>query len=190
MLDPNINVEKKEAANYKPLPDDMYQVEFFDVTAEKRPTYDTRNLADDEKIYETVFNFQFVVLEETVVEGDSIRGRYVYENFVPSFLYIGKNGKNTLYNIIEALQGQTISPEQEAFGISGKDINNLIGKQCRVVTKQKTKGDKTFMNIDSYLPAKINLTPLSADEKQAMKAKAKDAGETVDPTEADVPDHG
>jgi hypothetical protein len=198
MLDETIHVEKKEASDYKPLPDDMYQVELLDVVSEMRPTYDTRLKPDNEKEYEAVFNFQFTVLEDGEFDGKPLRGRNIWYNFVPSYLYIGKNGKNALYQIVEAFQGQSLSPEQEAMGITGKYINDLIGKQCRVVTKQKTKGEKTFMNIESLLPAKTLLAALDAKEKEDARVKPKDASDKKaeadyageDPTEADVPFEG
>lgn len=177
MLDETIVVEKKESTTFAPLPNDMYQVELLDITSKEHETFDSKkaraNDASLTPIMETVFDFQFTVLETTEVDGKSIRGRNIFENFVPSYLYIGKNGKNTLYQIVEALQGQTISPEQEAMGITGKELNMLIGKQCRVITVQKTKGDKTYMNIDNYLTIKAPLTPLTEEEKKEAFIKPK-----------------
>jgi hypothetical protein len=173
MLNESFNAPKKEASNYSPLPDDMYQVELLDVTAEERPNYDTRSLPPEQQVLETVLNFQFTVLEGGEVDGKPLRGRNIFENFVPSFLYIGKNGKNSLYQIVEALQGQTVSLEQEAYGITGATLNSFIGKQCRVVTKQKAKGDKTFMNIESFLVAKSPLAPLTDAEKDEARVKPK-----------------
>lgn len=161
MLDETILVSKKEAENYAPLPDDIYTVQLVDIMSETRPTYDTRNSPKEEQEIETVFNFLFGVLEA----GDDIRGRRIIQSFVPTYLYIGNKGKNKLYQIVEALQGSSISQEQEAFGISGKELNELVGKQCRVGTKAEVKGDKTYTNIDKWLVARESKTALTTEEK-------------------------
>lgn len=177
MLDNNFVAEKKESVEYLPLPDDMYQVELLDVTSSVSETYDSKKArASDttlEPVMETVLEFQFTLLDGEE-DGKTLRGRNLWQNFVPSFLYISKkNGKNKLYQIVEALQGEALSFKQEAEGISGADINTLIGKQCRVVTKNKTIGDKTYTNIDSFLSAKSQLDPLTTDEKESARVKPK-----------------
>lgn len=167
-------IEKKEANSYAPLPENMYIVELLDVNSELRPTFDTRALPDDQKIMETVFNFHFVLLDGEE-NGKSLRGRSLWHNFVPSYLYIStKNGKNKLYEVIEALQKQTISPEQEAFGISGKELNGFIGKQTRVATSNTTKGDKTYSEIVKFYSNSPYVLGLSVDEKIAATPKPKE----------------
>lgn len=178
MLDNNLVAEKKESVEYEPLPDDMYQVELLDVNAKVEESYNSKKArATDptlEPVMETVFDFQFTLLDGEE-NGKSLRGRNLWQNFVPSFLYIStKNGKNKLYQIIEAFQGSPLTDKQEAEGISGSEINALIGKQCRVVTKNKAKGDKIYTNIDSFLSAKTKLEPLTAEEKEAARVKPKD----------------
>lgn len=174
MLDTNFLAEKKEASNYEPIPENMYTVELLDVSSESRPTYDTRNEADDKKIYEDVLNFHFVLLDGEE-NGKSLRGRSVWNNFVPAFLYISKkNGKNRLYEIVEALQKQTVTLEQEAFGIDGKYLNSLIGKQTRIATENQTKGDKTYTQIVKFYPLSTDLTPLTAEEKVEATPKPKE----------------
>jgi hypothetical protein len=174
MLDNNFTAEKKEAQGFSPIPEDMYTVELLDIASESRPTYDTRNKPEEEKEYEMVLNFQFVLLEGEE-EGKSLRGRSVWNNFVPSFLYISnKNGKNRLYEIVEALQKQTVSPQQEAEGISGAYLNSLIGKQCRIVTENKVKDEKTYTQIVKLMPVREPQTPLTAQEKIDATPKPKD----------------
>jgi len=171
MLNNDFVAEKKETQSFPPLPEDMYTVELVDVASEKRPTYDTRLKPDNEKEYETVLNFQFGLLDGSE-DGNSLRGRSVWANFVPSYLYISrKNGKNNLYKIVEALQGFAVSPQQEAEGISGTYLNSFVGKQCRVVTENKIDGDKVFTNINKFLPAKEQLVALTAEEKTAIRPK-------------------
>lgn len=175
MLEETIVAVKKESEDYTPLPDDVYTVELVDIVAEQRPTYDTRNNPKEEQVMEVVFNFLFGVLDA----GDDIRGRRVLQSFVPSYLYVSGKGKNKLYQIVEALQGQTVSPEQEAYGISGKELNALIGKQCRVGTKTETKGEKSYTNIDKWIVAREFKTPLTPDEKGKLEFPKKKDEETT-----------
>lgn len=177
MLDPKMTLPKEEAKAYKPLPEDVYAVELLDVTAKEVETYDSKEARKKDaslKIeMETVLDFQFVLLEGRDGSED-LRGRNIFQNFVPSYLYISSKGKNKLYQIVEALQAQTLSPEQEAFGVTGATLNSFIGKQCRVGTVNKTNGDKTYSNIDKFLPAKGEFAPLTTDEKAAAHIKPKE----------------
>lgn len=187
MINSNIKVEKREAQEMSPLPENIYQVQLLDVTDEERPTYDTRNKPDEEKEYETILNFQFVLLAGKDKDGSELRGRSVWANFIPTYLYISKkNGKNKLYQIVEALLGRELSPEDEAK-LDGEFINGLVGKQCRVGTKNKTNDNGTFTNIDVYYSADTELTPLSDEEKQKATPK-KDKEETVEENTIDPAD--
>lgn len=182
MLDENMHVEKKEVIEYKPLPPDVYTVELLDITAKENETYDSKQARKEgsqiQPILETVFDFQFVLLEGTDAD-EELRGRSVFQNFVPSVFYISaKNGKNKLYQIIEALQKAPLSPEQEAYGVSGKDINALIGKQCRVGTVVNVKGEKSYTNIDKFLPSKETFVGLTTEEKETARVKPKEAVST------------
>lgn len=181
MLDTNIKVEKKEGTNYDPLPENIYQVELLDITSENRPTYDTRNKPDNEKEYDTVFNFQFVLLNGKDKSGESLRGRNIWANFIPSYLYISsKNGKNKLYEITEALLGHELTQKEEAE-MDGQFLNSLIGKQVRVGVKNKaSKSDATkiYSNIDMYYFADELKDSLTDEEKE--KATVKDKEEKDD----------
>lgn len=171
-----IKVEKKEAADYPPLPKDVYQVQLLDVTSKQNPTYDTRNKSEAEKEYETIFSFQFVLLEgiqQATEKEVSLRGRNVWANFVPSYLYCSaKNGKNKLYRITEAFLGRDLTQEDE-MTMDADYLNALIGKQCRISVEPKTKGDKTFDNITDWLKANSQLTPLTDEEKEKATVKEK-----------------
>lgn len=172
----DIKIERKEAKAYPPLPSDVYTCEVLDVSSEKRATYDTKNKPDNEKEYETVFNFQFTILDE------ALRVRNIWANFVPTYLYIGqKNGKNQLYRIIEALQGHEITPEEEAT-FDASTLNNFIGHQCRVFVETVTKGDKTYDKAVKFLPALSRLPSLTAEEKDkaTVKNKPKEQEKSID----------
>lgn len=174
MISENITFEKKESQQYEALPENIYQVELLDVNVENRPTYDTRNKPDEEKVYEKVLNFQFTLLSGTH-EGKSLRGRNVWENFVSTYLYISsKHGKNKLYEVVEGLIGRSLKPEEEARGITSDQINGLIGSQVRVGVKNRVVGDKTYDRIEQYYPVEMQMNALTADEKDKARVKSKE----------------
>lgn len=178
MLDPQMAMPKEEGKEFKPYPEDVYAVELLDVNSEKVETYDSKQARKTdihlEPVMQDELTFQFVLLEGNDGE-ENLRGRNIFQNWVPPFLYIGKRGKNTLYQITEALQGESLSQKQEAEGITGADLNAFIGKQCRVgtVNKPSKDGSKIYSNIDKFLPAKGEFAPLTAEEKENAKIKPK-----------------
>lgn len=183
MINEDLKIEKRETADYVPIPEDMYQIEVLDVNNEKTETYDSKMGNTDKKEYEQILNLQYVVLDE----GEH-RGRSVWDNFVPTYLYISKkNGKNKLYQILESLLGRELTQQEEAEGINSETINGLIGKQMRVATKNVVKGDKTYTKIETYYKSKGDVTPLTEEEKEKATPKPKDT--TITPEEA-VEDDG
>lgn len=187
MLNPNMALPKEEAKEYKPLPEDVYTVELLDVNSKEVETYDSKKAREADvnlkPEMETVLDFQFVLLEGRDGDAD-LRGRNIFQNFVPSYLYISSKGKNKLYQITEALQAQTLSPKQEAEGITGADLNAFIGKQCRVGTVNKKNGDKVYSNIDKFLPVKETFPALSAKERDEARIKPKESDEQAAEAEA------
>jgi len=180
MIDPNMELPKNEGKEYKPFPEDVYAVELLDVNSKEVETYDSKQDRKTdvalEPIMETVLDFQFVLLEGRDGETE-LRGRNIFQNFVPTYLYVSSKGKNKLFQITEALQGEMLSQKQEAEGITGADLNAFIGKQCRVGTVNKTSGEKTYSNIDKFLVAKGDFAPLSAKEKDEARIKPKETEE-------------
>lgn len=163
--------EKKEIAEFTPLPKNIYQVELLNVNAEQRPTYDTRLLEDDKKIFETVLNFQLVLLAGKDKE-ENLRGRSTWINFVPTSLYISKkNGKNMLYKVVEALIGRDLTNEEEAYGLTSEKINSLVGRQCRVVVDVETKNGKTFNKVKDCVAKEVDYPKLTDEEKEKATVK-------------------
>lgn len=161
----DLKIEKQEGKEYPPIPKDVYQVQLIDVEQKEKANYDTRNKPEAEQVMETVLNFQYALLEGKDGE-EELKGRRVWANFVPSYLYISsKNGKNKLYRTVEALLGRELELKEEAEGITGKMINDLIGKQCRLSIEPKVKNDKTYDNITDWLKSNNDLEPLSDEEK-------------------------
>ena len=187
MLDNNMTLPKEEAKEYKPFPEDVYAVELLDVNSKEVETYDSKQERKTDvalvPVMETVLDFQFVLLEGRDGETD-LRGRNIFQNFVPKYLYVSSKGKNKLFQITEALQGETLTPKQEAEGITGADLNAFIGKQCRVGTINKVNGEKTYSNIDKFLPAKGDFDALTSQEKEDAKIKPRESDEDKAKAEA------
>ena len=175
MIEEKFEVEKKEKMEYPPLPKDVYQVELLDITAERRATYDTRNKPEEEKIMETILKFQFTLLEgiDRSKDNQKLRGRSVWENFVPTYLYEGKKGKNKLYKITEALIGRDLTREDE-MTMDSDFLNSLIGSQVRITIGHKESDGTVYDQITDYLVANSKLEQLSAEEIEKAKVKKKD----------------
>jgi hypothetical protein len=165
MIDPNYQVKKEEAKVYPPLPKNIYQVELLSI-----------DLKDAKGKYakpgDKNFQFQFTLLSGKDKDED-LRGRNVWNNFVPTALYVGKNGKNALYQIVEAFLGRELTPQEEAEGLSGALLNSFIGKQIKIFIDHRIKDGKTYNNITSYMPAETPFTPLTAEEKENARVKVK-----------------
>lgn len=187
-VDNNLKIEKKESVEYPPLPKDIYQVELLDVSSEEKVTYDTRNKPEVEQEKETVLSFQFTLLSGKDGE-QNLRGRNVWLNFVPNYLYISsKNGKNKTFRVIEALLSREITLEEEANGITGEMLNQLIGKQCRVSVEPKKSGDKTFDNITDLLKANDLFNALTIEEKEKAKVKKEEKTEDKQEDKQEAPE--
>jgi hypothetical protein len=158
----DLKVEKREGSNFEPLPDDVYTAQLIDIELEEKPSYNDKNKM------EKVFNFIFAILDQ------DFRGRWMSRGFVPTYLYIGKKGKNALYEILEALKGSTLTEEEEAY-MGGEFINAQIRKQVRLVVKTKEKGDKKYSNIESFMHARTQLTPFTVEEIHEMLSKREES---------------
>ena len=167
-LNEPLKIERKKAEIYPPLPKDIYQVELLDINSELRPTYDTRNSPKEVQEFETVLNFQFTILDHR-----ELRGRNIWANFIPSYLYVSKkNGKNKLFKIIEALVGHELTQAEEAKA-DNIFLTSLIGNQVRLSVGPVTKGDRTYDNISDFIPAYDKLVSLTEEEKDKAKVRAK-----------------
>ncbi len=175
MLQSGYKFEVKEKKVYPPLPEDMYQVELFDIDMESVP--DKNNPGQMQQ----VLKFQFVVLDDGEFEAEGqklkVRGRSIWRNFVPTYLWKKGNEKNALYQITKAIIQRDLT-EQEIADFSSDFINKLIGYQCRVTTLNVAgKGksaDQTYTNIDKFLPKKATMPGLTPEEKEKSRVKKDD----------------
>ena len=132
MITNDYKIEKKEAPQFEPLPEDKYNVELLDI--EERD--DTGQFSEPgDKIY----LFTFVVLNGEDKDGKSLRGRRIWSSFVPTFFFTSTKskkwpGKNELYRIVEAL-AKTEMTDEKVAKFRSIHLNKLIGMQCVVFTK-------------------------------------------------------
>ena len=178
MINENFAIKKEVKKEYPPIPENIYQAEVLDIT------YKLNEYQKDKK-EEYIFNFQFTLLAGKDKDGSDLRGRNIWMNFVPTYLFIGNKGKNKLYKLIEAILGHELSPEEENT-LSSETINGLIGKQVRIIVKNKTKNDKTYSNIENLLPIEQTLPPLTEEEKDKASVKTEKT-ETKGIDLADIP---
>jgi len=188
MLDETLEVSEREAIKYDPIPKDIYPAELLDITAQTKPTFDTKNKPEAEQEMETVMSFQFVLLDGK--DGDkNLRGRSIWYNYVPDYLYISaKNGKNKLFRATEALLARPLTQEDKD-NMGGAMLNTLVGKQCRLSIEPVVKGEKTYNNITDCLKAGTLLNALTPEEKEKATPKEKgsaDGNSELKPATQDV----
>jgi len=173
---------------FPPLPKDIYQVELVNVESEQRPTFETRKNPVDAQNIETVLYFQFGLLEGEKeilnalgqpVGVNSLRGRNVWSNFIPTYIYEGKKGKNKLMRILEAFYKHELTAEEKQDLADPTKckfaINQLVGKQIRVSVEPKASlsdATKIYDNITDWLKATKELEPLNEDEKVVVSKKS------------------
>lgn len=172
--------QKREGNLYPLLPKAIYQCELLDLSTEQNETYNSKMGKTKEKEYQIDIKYQFTILagrddSQEKEEQKELRGRNIWENYGQSYLYIGKNGKNDFYRVVEAFLGRELTQQEQAEGISSDLLNSFIGKQINVSVETKTsKAGKSFDNIIDYLKVNTQLTPLTAEEKEEARVKTKD----------------
>lgn len=180
MINQQQTFEKREGNLYPILPKKIYQAELADIKVDQNETYNSKMGKTTEKEYQNDLSWQFTLLagrdeSQEKEELKELRGRNVWENFGNSYLYVGKNGKNDLYRIVEAFLGRELTREEEACGISSDLLNSFVGKQIMLSIEPKTsKAGKTFDNIVDYLSVNGELTALTVEEKETARVKKDD----------------
>ena len=179
-IDNNYQIKKEESKVYPPLPKAVYQCELLEITIKDA-------IGKFSKEGDKNFVFQFTLLEGSE-NGESLRGRNVWDNFVPTTLYIGKSGKNSLYQIVETFLGRELTREEEATGLDGKLLNSFIGKQIRLFVDHREKDGKIYDKISSYMVAEGESDRLTEKEREDATVKNKKEEKIHDNSEVDIND--
>ena len=165
-IDANFRVVKEEKKTYPPLPKNIYPVEILAI-----------DLVDAKGKYskpgDKNFSFQFTVLAGKDKE-ENLRGRNLWDNFVPTTLFEGKKGKCSLWRIAEAVLGRELTQQEMSEGFDGTFINSLIGKQIKVYNSHNLKNGTTYNLITDYMSADVLQPALSAEEKDKAAVKHKE----------------
>lgn len=175
----SFKIPKRESTGFPPVPEDIYQVEVYDIIALQKPAYKKPD------VMETVLKFQFTILEDGEFQDkegktQKLRCRNIWRDYVPAALWSSKkNGKNVLWQIIEAVIMRELTPA-EVDSMDSEFLNKIIGYQCRIVIKNTKDDDgKVWNNIDSFLPKKGSLPSLTAEEREQVKVKPREGDEEV-----------
>ncbi len=130
--------------DFELLPDDVYQVEVSKLELKvDQPKYKSTEVEDK-------FGFVF-----TVVEEGKFKSRKLWLD-VRTYVSPGYNGKSPswLYRIFCAVMDTKLD-EQSARSVGIKDLNDLVGKQLRLVVKQQPNSQGVMKNkIVDVMPLK------------------------------------
>lgn len=166
-VSPNVKFETPERKVYDAIPGDVYQVQITDITEKLMPPYGKPfDIPDEEK--ETFVNFEFTILDE-----GEYRGRKQWKAVRPVPPTPPEDTKfkpSWMYRIVSAVNGM---PMTYAGGIdwNADSTNSMIGKQLRVTVTKTDKGEKSYNNITEVLPAKVQLSPIEANNEQPAEPK-------------------
>lgn len=167
MLHNDYRTPKMERKEWPVIPEDVYQVAIEDIT-----TITVKKFHSEEE--EDVFNFQFVILEE-----GEYKGQRLFKRVRPIvFDGGGKNRPSYLYQIFKAAMKVEPSVEQVELGLTGKELNELIGKQIRVNVKVSPPNNagKTFSNVEGVMHAKTEMAMPALKTKAPGSTKVAEEG--------------
>ena len=159
MLQNNYQTPVNQREEFDVLPEDVYQVVIEVANLEERQAYQSKDI-------EEVLNFKFMIIED-----GEYKGRKVWKKIRPTVNAGWEGGSpSDLYELWRAATGVFPTEQQKKDGLTGNDINSLIGRQIRVTLKIKTtaKG-KEYNKIEGFMSVKSELA--------APKLKPKEAGE-------------
>ena len=139
MISDNFKIKKVDVdEQFELLPEGTYEVVIKDVNEKERTKYKSTET-------EMALNFEF-----EVVEGE-YKGRLLWKTVSPVYNEGFEGGQPSwLYRILKACGVEVFEP-------TAKDINDLIGKNLKVVIEHKKSKDGTiYSNIVSFLKSEKN----------------------------------
>lgn len=144
-IDNNLSISAKTGGNYDPIPEDTYQVQIVDVTQKQRETQ--WGLKD---------KFQFNC---AVVEGE-YKDRLVFISVNIAWSNGEGNAKrpSQLFNLVKTVYAhyQPKVKVSEMDGLTGAQVNDLIGKQLIAVVKLSPDGK--YNNVTDFMKIKSPVT--------------------------------
>lgn len=177
MLNQPIAITGASAANFTPLPKDVYAFELIEIDLVSEKGYQTEELQDKLK-------FEFACLEEAYY------GRRMWQR--ATLKLTGGKKPSTLNVLLSSLIGRQFTKEEfdhpEKF-LSAEFLNSLVGMQVRLALGQKPKeSDPSVINntIDSYLPKKQSYPAFDKEKSKALAEAAKNAPKAEVPDENEI----
>lgn len=172
MLQNNFKTPINQSQEFDVLPEDIYHVVIEDVNLEERQVYQSKDV-------EEVLNFKFTILDQ----GEYL-GNKVWKKIRP-ILNAGWDGgsPSDLYELWKSAMKVLPSQQQLENGLSGDEINSLIGEQLRVTLKVKTsqKG-KEYNKIEGFMSAKSKLSAPKLKSKEPGQIKKLETRKEVEET--------
>jgi hypothetical protein len=144
-LSDNITIENSEEKEFPVFPEDIYNCKVEDIKEKK----------EDDGTYGIVFKFK-------IMDGD-FKDKFIFKKVKPKINGAFEGGQPShLYMIFKATNGEV--PEKVNFGV----INELIGKNIRVVleVKKGQKGD--YNNAKDFMKFKDNQNQSKLDETELV----------------------
>lgn len=163
-IDNDLKITKKEGESFDPIPEGTYQVQVVDIKEK-----------DSETKWGVKHKFQFNC---AIVEGE-YAGRLVFVSANVSWFPGGNGNKpSTLYKFVQTIYAHYHKDikVQDMEGITGAEINDLIGKQFIALVKLSEDGK--YNNVTEYLKIK---SPID----YTYERKEDNQNEDVDPD--DIP---
>lgn len=172
-------VEAPEQGDWKPIPEDTYQVVIKDIDEKFMKKYQS----DEEDAF---YHFKFAILDD----GEEVQGQIV-STFCARRWFSGnkKYSPSKLVGLVKAVYAHYY-PKLSVVEVEAEDmtlpvINDLIGKQLRVVVKlndDKTNNKVTdFMAIKKELGIPDEVVIAKVPKKMLPKNRQDDTEENLDP---------
>ncbi|QGH73103.1 MAG: protein of unknown function DUF669 [Podoviridae sp. ctviO18] len=145
MLKSDYRTPKSEFKEWKIIPEGIYQVVIEDI----KPVF-VKNKFNPEG--EEKLNFQFVILDDGEYHGERLWRRVTPNVFDGAT----NNRPSYLYQILKAANKVEPTEQQKNEGLSGDELNALIGKQLVVMVKVSAPNaqGKVFSNVEGLTTAK------------------------------------
>lgn len=163
MLSDTFELQTPQAKEWPLIPADVYQTEITKIEEKIEPNKFKNYETDPDEVKR--INFEFTIIEE-----GPHYGRRVWQKMAPVKPYppTAKGKETWLYRLASAMAGHSITRgEADKFGVA--DVNGYLSKQIRVTVKHSVPNaqGKQYANVDSFLPAKVQLPPF--DEAKVPK---------------------
>jgi len=177
MVPENVANVKSQAADFKPLPQGVYEAQVLDITFKPKE----ENTASK---YKPIDKFWILL---GILNGEH-RGETLM-HFVSTSFNAGYSGgqSSKLYDFSEAVMNQKVDDKE------GIDVNTLVGGALQIVVKHTVTPDRTFANITEVMAVEkgkevkdFTIEEMDAILKPRAEYADKEGKEGIDPDDLDI----